>query len=84
MFLDLDRFKDVNDTLGHRVGDELLKEVSRRVSGALRQSDLLARLSGDEFIVVLEDLDEGAPERVAHKILDEVRRPSTWAGTRST
>jgi diguanylate cyclase (GGDEF)-like protein/PAS domain S-box-containing protein len=76
MFLDLDHFKDVNDTLGHRVGDLLLKEVSRRIRATLRQSDVLARISGDEFVVVLEDLpDEGAPELVAHKILDEVRRP---------
>jgi diguanylate cyclase (GGDEF)-like protein/PAS domain S-box-containing protein len=76
IFLDLDHFKDVNDTLGHRVGDLLLKEVSRRIRATLRQSDVLARISGDEFVVVLEDLpDEGAPERVAHKVLDEVRRP---------
>jgi diguanylate cyclase (GGDEF)-like protein/PAS domain S-box-containing protein len=76
MFLDLDHFKDVNDTLGHRVGDALLKELSRRIRGALRQSDVLARISGDEFVVVLEDVsDEDAPERVAQKILDEVRRP---------
>ncbi len=76
MFLDLDHFKDVNDTLGHRVGDALLKELSRRIRAALRQADVLARISGDEFVIVLEDLpDEGAPERVARKILDEVRRP---------
>src|SRR5688572_24142226 len=76
MFLDLDHFKDVNDTLGHRIGDLLLKEVSRRIRATLRQSDVLARISGDEFVVVLEDLpDDEAPERVAHKILDEVRRP---------
>ncbi len=76
MFLDLDHFKDVNDTLGHRIGDLLLKELSRRIRGALRQSDVLARISGDEFVVVLEDLpDESAPERVARMILDEVRRP---------
>jgi diguanylate cyclase (GGDEF)-like protein/PAS domain S-box-containing protein len=76
MFLDLDHFKDVNDTLGHRVGDGLLKELARRIRGALRESDLLARISGDEFVVVLEDLpDEGAPERVARMILEEVRRP---------
>jgi diguanylate cyclase (GGDEF)-like protein/PAS domain S-box-containing protein len=76
MFLDLDHFKDVNDSLGHRVGDALLKELARRIRAALRQSDVLARISGDEFVVVLEDLpDEGAPERVARLILDEVRRP---------
>jgi diguanylate cyclase (GGDEF)-like protein/PAS domain S-box-containing protein len=76
MFLDLDHFKDVNDTLGHRVGDALLKELARRIRAALRQSDVLARISGDEFVVVLEDLpDEGSAERVARIILEEVRRP---------
>ncbi|MEP7069951.1 MAG: PAS domain-containing protein, partial [Usitatibacter sp.] len=76
MFLDLDHFKDVNDSLGHRVGDLLLKELSRRIRAALRQSDVLARISGDEFVVVLEDLaDDTAPERVARMILEEVRRP---------
>src|SRR6185436_1647337 len=75
MFLDLDHFKDVNDTLGHRVGDLLLQELSRRIRAALRQSDLLARVSGDEFVVLLEHLDEdGAPDHVAHKVLEEVRR----------
>jgi diguanylate cyclase (GGDEF)-like protein/PAS domain S-box-containing protein len=81
MFLDLDHFKDVNDSLGHRIGDGLLKELSNRIRGALRQSDVLARISGDEFVVVLEDLpDEGAPERVARKILEEVRRPFVIEG----
>jgi diguanylate cyclase (GGDEF)-like protein/PAS domain S-box-containing protein len=76
MFLDLDHFKDVNDTLGHRIGDLLLKEVSRRIRAALRQSDVLARISGDEFVVVLEDIpDDGSPDHVARKLLDEVRRP---------
>ena len=81
MFLDLDHFKDVNDTLGHRVGDALLQELARRIRAALRQSDLLARVSGDEFVVLLEDLSEdGAPEHVAHKILGEVRRPFNVEG----
>jgi diguanylate cyclase (GGDEF)-like protein/PAS domain S-box-containing protein len=76
LFLDLDHFKDVNDTLGHKVGDELLRSLSRRIRGALRQSDLLVRISGDEFIVVIEDLEgEGGPDRVAQKILDETLRP---------
>jgi diguanylate cyclase (GGDEF)-like protein/PAS domain S-box-containing protein len=76
LFLDLDHFKDVNDTLGHKVGDELLKSLARRIRGTLRQSDLLVRISGDEFVVVLEDLEaEGGPDRVAQKILDEVLRP---------
>ena len=81
MFLDLDRFKDINDTLGHAMGDELLKEVSQRVRHTLRQSDLLARLSGDEFVIVLEDLeDEEGTDRVARKILDEVTQPVTLGG----
>ncbi|HEX7606791.1 MAG TPA: PAS domain S-box protein, partial [Usitatibacter sp.] len=81
MFLDIDHFKDVNDSLGHRVGDGLLKEIARRIRAALRQSDVLARISGDEFVVVLEDLpDEGAPERVARLILDEVQRPFAVEG----
>jgi diguanylate cyclase (GGDEF)-like protein/PAS domain S-box-containing protein len=81
MFLDLDHFKDVNDSLGHRVGDLLLKELARRIRGTLRQSDVLARVSGDEFVVVLEEFaDDDAPERVARKLLDEVRRPFSVEG----
>ncbi len=76
MFLDLDHFKDVNDTFGHRVGDMLLKELARRIRAALRRSDVLARVSGDEFAIVLEEFpDENGPERVARKVLDEVQRP---------
>lgn len=76
LFLDLDHFKDVNDTFGHRIGDELLKSLARRVRGSLRQSDLLVRLSGDEFVIVLEGLESDAgPDRVAQKILDDVMRP---------
>ncbi|QJR13474.1 sensor domain-containing protein [Usitatibacter palustris] len=75
MFLDLDHFKDVNDTLGHRVGDLVLKELSRRLRATLRQSDLLARISGDEFVMVLEDLPSNEThERIAGKVLDEARR----------
>jgi diguanylate cyclase (GGDEF)-like protein/PAS domain S-box-containing protein len=81
VFLDLDHFKDVNDTLGHRVGDELLKGLARRLRAALRQSDLLVRISGDEFVIVLEDLEgDGGPDRVAQKVLDEVLRPFAIEG----
>lgn len=81
MFLDLDRFKDVNDTLGHRVGDMLLQELARRLRAALRESDLIARISGDEFVIVLEDLaTDEPPDRVAAKVLDEARRPFAIEG----
>jgi len=76
LFIDLDRFKNVNDTLGHRIGDELLKAVSRALGGALRESDLLARLGGDEFMVIVEDFDDvAALGHIAQKLLDAVSQP---------
>ncbi|HEX8011909.1 MAG TPA: PAS domain-containing protein [Casimicrobiaceae bacterium] len=76
LFIDLDRFKNVNDTLGHRIGDELLKRVTATLSHALRQADLLARLGGDEFMVIVEEFDD--PEvlnRIAQKLQDAVSQP---------
>jgi diguanylate cyclase (GGDEF)-like protein len=75
MFLDLDRFKHINDTLGHEAGDELLREVSRRLRSCLRGSDSVARLGGDEFVVLLPELEERYAATVAQKILAEVARP---------
>ncbi|MEP6656939.1 MAG: EAL domain-containing protein, partial [Betaproteobacteria bacterium] len=76
LFIDLDRFKNVNDTLGHRIGDELLKHVTRALSAAVRESDLLARLGGDEFMVIVEDIEDPAIlGRIAQKLLDAVAQP---------
>lgn len=75
MFLDLDRFKNVNDTLGHHVGDALLLEVSQRLMSSVRESDVVARLGGDEFVVVLTGADAVAAERVAGKMLKSLSQP---------
>ena len=68
MFLDIDRFKTVNDGLGHTVGDQLLRQVGRRLRDTLRDGDLIARIGGDEFAVVLTDIKRQQVERVAQKL----------------
>lgn len=76
MFLDLDRFKSINDTFGHASGDELLKVVGQRLVASVRQTDTVARLGGDEFVVLLAELDqEEGVAAVAQKILHELARP---------
>jgi diguanylate cyclase (GGDEF)-like protein len=81
LFIDLDRFKNVNDTLGHQVGDELLKQVARRLSGCLRESDTVGRLGGDEFALLLPDIsDEQNAETVACKIVNALAQPFHLAG----
>ncbi len=83
LFLDLDRFKNVNDSLGHVVGDQLLQAVAARLKGCLRAEDTAARLGGDEFIVSLPGVNDGAePARVATRILAEMSRPFDVAGQR--
>ncbi|MEW8047556.1 MAG: EAL domain-containing protein, partial [Candidatus Thiodiazotropha sp.] len=76
LFLDLDRFKTVNDTLGHPVGDQVLLEVSKRMNQIVRASDTLARLGGDEFVLLLEEqTDAQHAAVVARKLLDLFSRP---------
>jgi diguanylate cyclase (GGDEF)-like protein len=76
MFIDLDRFKEVNDTLGHAVGDELLLQFTARVRDYLRENDTLARLGGDEFIVLLPELDKLADViLVAERLIELNRKP---------
>jgi diguanylate cyclase (GGDEF)-like protein len=80
LFLDLDRFKQINDTLGHEAGDQLLQEVAQRLQACLRDSDTVARLGGDEFIVLLPALEEQYAAAVAQKILSAVARPFLLSG----
>jgi len=76
LFLDLDRFKEVNDTLGHDMGDLLLKHVALRLKESVRDSDTIARLGGDEFIIILNELQESAVVgTIAQKILDRLATP---------
>lgn len=76
LFIDLDHFKEINDTLGHANGDALLMEVAGRISGCVREADTVARLGGDEFAVILPEIgDSTQATRIAQKIVDEMARP---------
>jgi diguanylate cyclase (GGDEF)-like protein/PAS domain S-box-containing protein len=77
MFMDLDNFKVVNDSLGHQTGDRLLRLVSKRIKKFLRPEDTVARLGGDEFVFLLEDVDADGASRIAERILRELRAPFT-------
>jgi diguanylate cyclase (GGDEF)-like protein len=84
-FLDLDRFKQVNDTYEHQVGDALLVAVAQRLTGALRPGDSLARLSGDEFVVLCPDLaDRSAADPIAARLDAELSRPFALSGVEVT
>lgn len=81
LYMDLDNFKHINDTLGHDIGDELLKLTANRISSLLRESDAAARTGGDEFTVVLESLEENASaEVVARKLISMFQVPFTIKG----
>lgn len=81
MFLDLDKFKHINDTLGHEMGDEVLKEAARRLRDALRESDTVARLGGDEFVVLLPAINAAKDAGVvAEKIRQAIGRPFDLSG----
>lgn len=86
LFVDLDDFKTLNDTLGHHIGDLLLQEVARRITDCIRETDTVARLGGDEFVVLLQDLSEIAEDAaaraktIAEKILAAVDQPYLLAG----
>src|SRR5439155_21789328 len=76
LYLDLDRFKVVNDSLGHPVGDELLTAVSRRIETCLRKGDVLARLGGDEFAILLNELtDDNQVAAISFCIQEGLRAP---------
>ena len=78
VLMDLDRFKEVNDTLGHEVGDKLLREVGRRFKGAVRAEDTVARLGGDEYVVLVHDLDRKGIPAIANKLLAALDKPFHW------
>ncbi len=85
LFVDLDNFKSINDTLGHGVGDQLLCAVAARLQAAVRDIDALGRLGGDEFVIVAEGMSLAAgPELIAERLLDALKHPFTMDGAERT
>ena len=83
LFIDLDHFKQVNDSLGHHIGDLLLQQVASRIQEKLREIDTAARLGGDEFVVLLMDLADSQPANtIANYLLDAIVRPFDLEGRR--
>ncbi|HEY1689979.1 MAG TPA: EAL domain-containing protein [Solirubrobacteraceae bacterium] len=85
LFVDLDNFKSINDSLGHAAGDELLCAVAARLDGVVRGSDTLGRLGGDEFVVIAQELSlDAGPELVAERLLEAMKQPFTLTGHEET
>jgi diguanylate cyclase (GGDEF)-like protein len=85
LFVDLDNFKSINDTLGHGVGDELLQAVAARLDGVVRATDALGRLGGDEFVVISEELSLAVgPELIAERLLDALKQPFKLGADKQT
>jgi diguanylate cyclase (GGDEF)-like protein/PAS domain S-box-containing protein len=80
LLIDLDRFRQINDSLGHDVGDRVLQTVAERIGGCLRSEDLLARLGGDQFAVLVQPADASAAEATARRVLNVVAQPTTVDG----
>jgi diguanylate cyclase (GGDEF)-like protein len=81
MLLDLDRFKNVNDTLGHQAGDALIRELAVRLSALTREADTISRLGGDEFAILIEQCRPADVHRLARRILNEMQRPFSIIGS---
>ena len=75
LMIDLDRFKEINDTLGHQAGDNVLCEISNRLNNVLRKSDTIARLGGDEFAILMPDASVGQAQEIAQLIADTIEKP---------
>jgi len=81
LFIDLDKFKSVNDNYDHRIGDKLLRQAADRITATLRESDTAARFGGDEFVVIVEDLSgDKAAAKIAAVILKKLRQPFDLEG----
>ncbi|RJQ45854.1 MAG: EAL domain-containing protein [Gammaproteobacteria bacterium] len=80
LFMDLDRFKEINDTHGHAVGDQVLSEVARRFKGVLRQADTLARFGGDEFVIIAGEADQASAVHVAERLQQTLGDPIAVKG----
>jgi diguanylate cyclase (GGDEF)-like protein len=81
IYIDLDNFKQVNDTLGHEAGDELLRQIAKRLTNCLRKTDFVSRIGGDEFTVIMDNFNSATPEAVALKINETLSATYTVSGS---